>query len=534
MLFFRCFLYLALLLLPLTTQAQTSPVSVSLKANPRVKDLPETFLQDQMTEKGRRDLLLKAQSKEEQGLRASAEKKAQLYYQKGRDIFQQGDYSLAQKYFEKATRLDANIDQYYHELAIALYKNGNYRRSAALLALLEGRDVNQAEVQYYSGLNFYRMKKMEYALNKFKTTQEMKDEVLSPLAAMYSGLSYSQMEKFKEAKESFQNVLDTSNDSKLDEQAESYIENIEQYEIFRAEAAKKWAYSMYTGFAYDSNVLNVAASNVSTGTAAYRFLYGGSVSYKALYKQNKSLLPTLAISDIYSFDKNFQSEARIQGTDPLQIDFSTPFKYTFSAFGSPMNLSLTPGYLHLYMSLGQSSRELTFSSAYLYSKLSTSHFKDIYTDYKFNISNDDSHVATTNKADDQTANKYTLGVTNTWLINKKGNQTLFNDLYFIKNNANGDNNTYNKSLANLGYSFPWSESFTAYTKVEYFHQDFIDSSAGRVDNNISLSLGGFYSLSAKSMVTILLMYMQNNSTVSYFDYNKFSITTLWSFNSSFF
>jgi tetratricopeptide (TPR) repeat protein len=511
-------------------EPQSTTVTVSLTGEPQVRDLPDTSLQDQINEQSKRNLLLQKQSKLDARSQKELAGKARLYYQKGREIFKNGNYAEAQRYFEKAILLDASVDQYYHEFAITLFKKNNYRRSLAILANLDGADVNQVEVDYYSGLNLFKMNQTDYALKKFKTTQDAEDPALSPLAAMYAGITYAQLEKYKEAKDSFQLILDTSKDPDLDNKAESYIESIERYENALQEAKKKWAYSLFAGTSYDENVLNVAANNVSTGVEAYRLLYGGSLSYKALYSQKMSWIPVLSASDIYSFSKDFESDATIQGTDPLQWDFSAPVRFYLSKF----TLSLTPGYQQLYMSLGQPSRGLTFSSAFLRSMISISHFEKLYTDYKLDFSSDTSHITVTRPADNQSANKITLGLTNTYLMNDKGSKTLFSDLYYVTNMADGDNNTYNKALLNIGYSQPLSDLWILYTKLEYFRQDFLDSDSSRLDNNISASVGGYYTWSEKSTLALSLMYMDNSSSETFFSYDKFAITAVWSFNSGFF
>ncbi len=511
-----------------------SDVTVSLVEDPKVRNLPNTYLQDQLQEQGKRNLLLQQQRKNSKQGQEDLKNKANLYYKKGRDLFATNDFVNAQKYYEKAISLDASVDQYYHELAITLLKNGNFRRSLAILSNLEDSNANQTEVQYYSALNLFRLKKYEYALKQFESTRDMNDEILSPLGTMYMGLTYMQLEDYAKAKEAFQGVLDTSKDSDLDTKAESYIESIERYEMFLQEAAKKWAYSLFVGTSYDSNVLNMAATNISTGTEAFRLLYGGNISYKALYRERYSLIPSLSITDIYSWNKDFESDATIQGTDPLQFDFSSPFRYNFSLFGKAASVGLSPGYSHLYMSLGQSSRELVFSSGYLRTHLSTSHMDKLYTDYKVDYSRDTSHLVPTTPADSQTASKVTVGVSNYYLLNQEGNKTLFSDILYIMNDADGDNNTYNKPLINFGHSRPLSEKWMGYAKVEYFQQDFKDAASDRSDKNISISLGGNYAWSDKNSVSLTLLYMDNSSSLTFYSYDKFSLTAIWNFNSSFF
>ncbi len=519
-----------LFVLPVLAEETSAVVSVSLVREPEVRDLPDSSLQDQINEQSKRNILLQKQSKLDPKSQRDLAGKARLYYKKGREIFQTGNYLEAKRYFEKAISLDASVDQYYHEYAIVLFKTINYRRSLALLANLDGAEVSQVEVDYYSGLNLFKMNQTDYALKKFKTTQDSEDATLSPLAAMYAGITYAQLERYTEAKESFQHILDTSKDPDLDNKAEAYIESIERYEGFLAESKKKWAYSLFAGTSYDENVLNVAANNVSTGVEAYRFLYGGSLSYRAFYSQKMSWVPVLSASDIYSFDSDFQSDATIQGTDPLQWDLSSPLRFYFSKFA----LTLTPGYQQLFMSLGESSRSLTFSSAFLRSMISLPMSAKWYTDFKLDFSNDTSHITVTTPADDQSANKITLGLTNTYLMNEKGSKTLFSDLYYVLNTADGDNNTYNKSLLNIGYSHPLNDRWILYSKLEYFHQDFLDSSTERVDDNTSASLGGYYAWSEKSTLALSLVYMDNSSSVSFFSYDKFAVTAIWSFNSGFF
>lgn len=531
----RVFIFRVLILFLLTCSASgETNIVVTLAADPKVRDLPDTSIQDQIAEQSKRDLLLQKQRKLDASAQTYAAQKANLYYQKGREFFAAGDFAKSQRYFEKAISLDASVDQYYHEWAINLYKTGNYRRSLALLANLEDSEVNQTELRYYSGLNLFKLNQFNDAINKFKTVEENEDPVLSPLAAMYSGISYSQLQKYSEAKQAFQNVLDTSKDSTLDNKAESYIEGIEHYEGFLKEAARKWSYSLFAGTSYDENVLNVAANNISTDVEAYRLLYGASLAYKAYYSQNKSWIPVFSVSDIYSFNKDLESDALIQGTDPLQWDLSAPFRYFFNTGKHDFALTLTPGYQQLYMSLGESSRNLIFSSAFLRTQLSTSHLENLLTDYQVSFSNDESNLTVTSPADNQSAQKITLGLTNTYVLNKQGSQTVFNDLYYVMNSAEGDNNTYQKSLLNLGYSHPTSESWVLYTKVEYFLQDFSDSSTEREDKNISITLGGNYAISEKSNLALSVLYMDNDSSVSFFSYDKVALTAIWSFNSSFF
>jgi tetratricopeptide (TPR) repeat protein len=518
----------------LTSLSWGLDVQVSLNGQPSVRDLPATYEQDKVEEQAKRQMLIRKQQKIDARSFSVMKKKASLYYQKGRELFAAGNYALCQKYFAKAISLDASVDQYFHEYAIALFKNGNHRRSLALLGNLEGLNVSQVEVQYYSALNFFRLKQYEFAIPRFEETQSFEDPVLSPLAAMYLGITHSELKQYPQAKQSFQTVLDTSNDPALDNRAESYIEGIDRYLSFLEESKKKWAYSVFLGTSYDENVLNVAANNISTGVEAYRFLFGGSIFYRALYKEKHSLTPTLSVSDIYSFDKDFQSEATIQGTDPLQIDLSIPYRYFFATKNHQWTLSLTPGYQHLYMSLGQSTRDLIFTSAYLRTALSTSHIQNLYTDYKLDYSNDVSNIEVTSPVDDLSAQKISICLSNSYFLDQTGTRSIFSDIYYIMNTALGDNNTYDKTFINLGYSHPLSEKWISYIKADYFQQDFKDSTTGREDKNISATLGANYIYSSKSTISLSLLYMDNVSSVDYFSYDKFAFTITWGFNSSYF
>lgn len=464
---------------------------------------------------------------------AKSKKKAATLANQALDFFNQGDYKNAIKLYMRSISLNAAVDQVYYEYGITLYKLNQFEKAKKHLAVMEGTRVNQIELSYYQGLVLYRLSENEAALEKFKSVRDTKDEVLAPLASMYAGIIETHLEKLDDAKASFEFILDNSKDPALDKKAEQNLKAVLRLEQFMALAKQKWSYSFYTGAAYDGNVLNFANNNSASDVEAYRLMYGGSVAYKALYTKSHSLIPQLSVSDIYSVDSDFKSSSTVQATDPLFIDLNSPYRYFFSQWANT-SLSLTPGYQNLMMSLDEGNRKQIFESIYLNSMLTTTHADNLITDYKIEVSNDTSHIQTAAVADDQSAMRYTGAISNTKLFNEDGTKTLTFDVVYTYNDAKGDNNIYNRLLASVGGSRPLNDKWLSFARLDWYQMDFSKSNTQREDDGLVLTLGANYQIQSKGTLGFTVQYYDNNSSVVQYDFDKFYVSTVYSFNSGFF
>jgi tetratricopeptide (TPR) repeat protein len=501
----------------------------TLKNQQSLENLPDLIL----NEMARRDRYRENFQKESTEKKNKNVIKAEKYYKKGRKIFDEGDPKIAQRYYEKATSLNPYVDLYSYAKAVSLYRQEYYVSSLAMIDLVRGTSINEAELTYYEALNYMKLEENNTALKLFGYVVDDNDPSLSPSAAMYSGLLLKEDKKFQEAKDKFQYVLDTTKDAGMDTRAELQIEEIIAIERFQEESKKNFSFSAYTGMMYDSNVLNIADNNSSLDLKSYRLMYGGSVDYKAIYTPKHTLIPRFAISDIYSLDTSFGSDTTLQSADPLNAELSTPYSYNFTWNNKAAALTLVPAYSQIYMSLDENSRDLIYSSASLGTQLSTSHFEKWMNTYRFDFSSDTFHPATTPE-NDQSALKFGLNLSTTRFFDNTGYKTLSFLLAYTLNDATGINSKYDRYMLSVAGTYPLAEKMLAYSKLDYTAQDFSKSVTNRSDTGFIVTAGSSYELKTNLSLNFSAQYNDNSSNVELYDYNKFVFMTMISYNSGFF
>lgn len=529
----RHFAPLCLILLAVCTvrfaQAQNVKKTVEVKPASTKLGFPDLLIHEnkKRTEYKEKYYVLPKDQKEK------SRTKAELYHKKGRSFFDSGDAKLAQRYYEKAVSLNPFADMYYYELAIACYRNNQFTKSLVYLDMVSGSGIDSTEIQYYEALNYMKMNETANAIRTFGYVVEKSDPSLSPSAAMYKGLLLKQNKKYDEAKESFQYVLDTAKDIALDKKAEQQIDEILAIKRFDEERERHFAYSVFTGFMYDSNVLNVADNNSSLDLEAYRLMYGGNFDYKAIHTMAHTLTTRFSASDLYSVDNSFDSDSTIQSTDPLQAELSIPYTYRFIMFKRGSSLTFTPSYSNIFMSLDEQSRELVYSTVALGTELSMSPWDKWINAIRLDVASDTFHPETTPN-NDQTAMKYAVTLSNMRLLDNTGRKSLSFDINYIHNDAEGDNSFYDRYLASLGGTYPTSENWITYGKLDYLMQEFSKSSTDRSDKGIIATLGAVYSITPKLNLNLYVQYYDNQSNVELYDFNKITAMTMISYSSGFF
>jgi len=507
--------------------------SAPTKGPTDISDLTaESAMADQAKEVEKRQALLKKQGDLSPETQDQNQKKAARIAARAKELFASGSFKKTAIYLNRSIELDASLDEVYYRYGVTLYKLNLFAKSVAILNMLEGTDVNQTELNYYQALCNYKLHNDQPALMKFKHVEEADDEVLSPLAAMYAGLMEKSSQHFDDAKKHFDYVLEKSKDPAMDKRADSQIDDMLHQQQILDRAKQKWSYSVYAGTAYDSDVLNSAAVNAVLNDAAYRVLYGGAVSYKALYTQRDSLVPQLWATDMYSVDKDFKASSVVQSADPFQSELSLPYKHIFNAG----TLTLIPSYQTLVMSLNGGNRDLVYDAIALATIYTISYADDWITNWRFDVDKERFYIKNIVAADDQSALKYSLLFSQTNLLNDEGNETLTMDLLYSYDNTEGDNFRNSKFLVGFGGNFPMSHSghLAGYARGDYFLQNFPSNSAGRKDSGFIVTLGGGYTFTEKTTLGLNLQYYDNNSSASLYDYHKYVLTAIYSFNSGFF
>ncbi|MFZ4403278.1 MAG: tetratricopeptide repeat protein [Pseudobdellovibrionaceae bacterium] len=459
-------------------------------------------------------------SQQEKALR---KKQAADFAKIGNDFYSKGQFEQAKINYVKATELDPSNDQFYYQYGVSLYQTGDYNKSLSILSLAEGGDFNPREYEYYIGLNHFKLKDFEKALDKFKALQEENDKTLSPVAAFFAGNIQFQFQNYEESKASFEYVIDNSSDPKMDKEAEKMIEEIDRIESFLESSREFIRYTISVGPSYDGNILSIAKQNVATDVAGYRLNYGGTFLYRYYKTMSSDLSLQLAYSDIYSYDKNLKPDATLQAADPESTVISAPAKLQFQFKDRSYAWNINPSYTTLRMNTDGTGRAIILKSTTLGTDLGTSLTSTWMSTVKLEY-NKDLSLLIGAADDDQTSDRWTLGASQNYLLGADGKKILIGDISLAQNKANGKNSTYQKEILGVSYVFPSYYKSTGIAKLEYTSTKYPDSTTERADKIYALSLTHSKDFSKNINSVVGLTYSQNTSNVDSYKYDKFLIS----------
>ncbi|MCE3009000.1 MAG: hypothetical protein LW875_00090 [Proteobacteria bacterium] len=453
---------------------------------------------------------------------------AQKLAEEGLKHYSSGNFQEAEAKFNQAVELDPSEQSFYYQYGVTLYRNEKFSKSLVVLRSLPPKgSFDPNEKEYFMGLNYLKLKEFSNAREQFARVQAKDVPQLSPSSAFFVGVIDFQTESFESAKSQFEYVLDKSTDAQLDRQAEAYLDQIANIMAFNEERKKKWIISFYGGLTFDSNIQQISNSQIdsgsSTGLEGFRWSYGTSVEYRPLYNEKNEFSLVASASDIYSTDTSFQAKGEFQNLDPLTVALTAPFKWKGQSFSKPSQTVLTPGYETIMMNLdGTGSRETIVNT--LFAKIDqTLVVKDeLWSNYSFEVRSDESQTSSTGD-DDQTAMRYTVATTQTFFQDDKKEKAWIADSAVTMNQAKGRNQEYNKIELGAAYLSPrrWETNLRA--RIGYFISDYGNHSTGRKDNQLSLS--GLIQKKVNESVsgTLSLSYIDNGSTLSSSDYDKYTI-----------
>lgn len=494
--------------------------------------------QEQARIKMEQDLAIQREEKirQQQALSAREKQKirdrAESLAQQAMNAYKVQNYVQAENLFQQATEVDSSNDKFYYQYGVTLYKNGKYNKSLATLSMAEGADVNKNEQAYYIALNQMKLKEYDKALKGFKEIRGENDPELSPVASFFAGNIEYQNQQYSDARTSFEYVVDNSKDPQLDREAENMLEEIDKLENFLSSPKEKFRYNFTAGAIYDQNILNISSSNASTDVGGFRVNYGASLTYH-LYKGYRSELSgTASFSDYYSLNTKMQPDATLQAADPMELFFSLPYKMQFDAAKKNYNLDITPGYKNLIMNPDATTRRNILTTTSIGSNLSTAMTGTWLTAYKFEYASDVSQLSPASTDDNSSATKYTLGTTQTYLLDPKGSESIAGDLLFLQNQATGKNNRYLKTALGVTYAFPFIQESSGSFKFDYSSQNYSEASTARVDNILTLTLSNTKDLTKSLNMNLSLQYTNSASDLDVSKYNKFMLTSLFTYSGS--
>ena len=471
---------------------------------------------------------------------AAAEKKrrkkeAQKVAQQAMKKYLAGQNQEAVSLFEKSIQLDPENKVYYYQYGVALYKIQSHNKSIVILKEADSKQVNPAERNYYIALNHFRLQERKPAFEYFQKVRQANHKILSPSAGFYQGMIEFQQHQYEKAKPHFEYVLDTSEDPKLDERAEQLIERIASILFFAKQKETKFFLNATLATQYDSNILLLSnetlQQDTSTEDSGLRLIGIGGFKYRPVFGKHHEFSTDLDLAYYYSLDDAFSS------ADPFQATLSTPYTYKGKVWNKGYKLDVTPGYELLYMdALNTGSRDNILKSTKIDIDQTFVMSERWFAKYSFGFRIDDSQLAVTDAADDQSAKKYTLETTQTFILDKGKTRMAIGGLGFTINSADGANNNYFRYDLSASYIRPlkvssWDLSWVA--SLSYYNQNYGDRDDNRKDNNFALSNTLSKPLGEKYSVSVTADYTNNNSNVTANTYNKYTIMTSFSANHSF-
>jgi len=466
-----------------------------------------------------------------EGQRNLRTKEAERLAQEGMRQFQAGDFKQATQSFKKSLELNPNGQGIYYSYGVSLYREGEYDESIVALRMSQNDLVDRQvlEKDFYLALNYFRLREYAFAQKAFEELRGKKDPALSPSSAFYLGLIGYETAEYESAKPYFQEVLDTSEDSQLDEQAERMIDQINAILQFAKLKEKRFVLDLTLGISYDSNVLLVSDSNPDQASpsdlAGTRLAGGAGLYWRPIFEKDYEWGLKAKLDYIYSL------QSRLSQADPFLVNVSSPFSWRGKLFQKGYKLSVKPAYENLYLDADQSgSREHLLSSLMADWGNTFVMSESWFSSYNFKIRQD---RFTTDATKVQNANKYTLNLNNIVFLGSKKNRGLISDLNYIENKAETTTWMFRRYDIGLSYLTPLMENYQGVVGFVYYNANYYENTQGRNDTNWTALAIVTKKLSEWLEGGLSATYIRNQSTVPTFTYSKYIIGINFSTSTAF-
>ena len=488
-------------------------------------------VQDELREAEKRAMALAAQERLSEEQQAAKARKALSLIGQADRLYQKEKYEDALEVYEKAIQFDPGLDKAYYKYGVSLYKTENFEKSLTMLNLAQQGVDNPLEKDYYLGLNKMRLKKFDEALDHFHYVKDENDPQLSPMAAYLAGNILYQLERYEEAKTDFEFVLDNSQQPELDNEAEARIEEIDRILQFQASQKEYLRYSIFTGVAYDTNILNQIQQGTPTDNAGYRSNYGLSLAGKFYQSHKTEFSGSLSFSDTLSMDKNLKNSRALQVADPQVLLLSLPYRTQFSVGKRSFFGALTPSSTSITMDPDQTSRRRIIQSNTLDADLSFPLFGPWMSGIRAQYNQDTSFLEVTDDDEDLSSTRTTIGTTQTRVLDARSGRSVGVDLAHSITTAKGKNNSNHRTILGLLYNapLPWTE-MQGYAKIEYMSLKYPANSNERSDSATSASFGVARTFKNGISLTGGYQYTSNSSNVESYKYNKSLVSLMVSFS----
>jgi tetratricopeptide (TPR) repeat protein len=456
-------------------------------------------------------------------------KQAEDFAESALDLYRGGQYAPAEENFRKSFELNPENKKYYFQYGMTLYKNQKYNDAIVAFNISQSNKDYELESIYYAGLAEYNLKEYEQAIGRFNDLEQKKDKEMSPLASFYAGIIYYDQKNYDKAKEKFQVVLDTSNDTKLDEKADKYIDDINQAITYAKNKQKTVFLSGTLGSMYDSNVLLQSDSSADQGTAqgkgSLRYLIGLGTYYRPVFNDKYEFGPK------FRTDYIFTQNSALTDFDPWSVQITTPFSYKSTFKKKAMKLDIKPGFETLYLGQEDNSGKpkKTLQGTYL-EVAPTFVMSDRWLSTYSLTYRKDKFVQATDQAEN--ANKITFKFSNLLFVNKQKTKSVLMDLGYTNNSATGSDYNFKRYDFSALYILPVFKNAASFAGgVSLYKLNYPDKSTPQHDFNKTLTATLSKTLTENVSGTILGTYTLNGSNSETSDYNKWTLGIL--FNAEF-
>lgn len=446
--------------------------------------------------------------------------------------YQKGDYTKAESLYRQAVEQDPQNNQFYYFYGVTLYRNSKFNEALVIMRIAKVDEKLTLEKKYYMGLIHYRLKELDPALENFKSVAKSGDPTLAPSADFYAGVIYFTKEQFEPAKKSFETVIDTSTDPRLDEQAESYLDQIANAMAYQNLRKNKFTFTGVVGGMYDSNVLlspdNASGQGSTTDSADFRLLTSGDLEYRPIFKEHHELFAKGAAS----LTNSLKDESAI--ADPWVYTVSLPYSYKGVLGSKGLKFTVKPGYEILYMDPSNTGTKSNILSSYFVSFDATLIMnQNWFAMYTLEYRSDDSKTASSDGDDDADAAKYSLKTTQSLFLDKNKKEAIIGNAGLVMNAAKGKNVDYMRYDLGATYVKPTNWNASWLTSLSFYKLQYPDSDDSRSDFNTTVMTG--FSKPIREWFTwgATASYTKNDSNVDDSEYNKYLIMTTATFVTNF-
>lgn len=450
--------------------------------------------------------------------------------------YKSGDFVKAETLFRQSIDTDPLSTSYYYNYGVSQYRNDKMNEAMVSMRIAPDDSKTALEKKYYMGLIHLKLKELEAAGKLFDEVSAAKDPVLSPSALYYKGVLLFSDGKYEEAKKPFEDVIDTSQDPKLDAQADDYLDKIANAISYQKMAEQRWNLNATIGLLYDSNVLlspdNQASQGSTSNKGDARLMTVAQLNYRAIFNPKYEFIPNATVNMTNSSNPN------VSTADSWIYTVEAPLTYKGVLWDKGYRFTARPGFEMLYMALeaDQPKRDI-LNSPYIALDntfvMRDNWFATYTLQFRHDVSNlhiGDPGYVTSN--DNSTANQWYLKTSQTFLLNGSKKEALIANAGYMRNEAEGMNKTYDRFEVGATYlrpigSYSWNVGLNFY----YLNFPIADENDHRTDENYSISTGVAKPVNDWFTWGVTGSYTDNPSTqTSTYQYQKFIIMTTATFN----